>query len=190
MIKVALINSNGEVVSIIQPGHIDMYQDGKQYGDYIAKKIPYETNDQVFKATKYLKKDKFKIRKERFSISDEWDNVNEKWKERDIAILQNEYYNVLKQRIYDYITLDCDFPEWKQLNYIEQGSVLGLKNISSTLDDAESNELNRVEQARLWKNSIMIESKRVKAAIYSSPNVSALKIAVNSFVFNKPPFLL
>ena len=44
MIKVALVNSEGEVVTIVSPSMDDMYIDGSSYADLVAVHIPHRTN--------------------------------------------------------------------------------------------------------------------------------------------------
>ena len=44
MIKVALVNSEGEVVTIVSPSMDDMYLDGGVYADLTAIHIPVDTN--------------------------------------------------------------------------------------------------------------------------------------------------
>lgn len=53
MIKIALVNLNGEVVSVLSPSVDTLYEDGVQYGDLTAYHIPFEEDSAVFAATKY-----------------------------------------------------------------------------------------------------------------------------------------
>lgn len=48
MIKVALIQSNGEIASIVSPATDDMYENGATYGEHTAILIPFETDDSDF----------------------------------------------------------------------------------------------------------------------------------------------
>jgi len=45
MIKVAMVNANGEVVSIISPSTDSAFYNGQMYGDLLAIHIPYTSND-------------------------------------------------------------------------------------------------------------------------------------------------
>lgn len=51
MIKVAMVNTNGEVAYTISPAVDDMYVDGQTYHGCVARHIGYESDDQDVLAT-------------------------------------------------------------------------------------------------------------------------------------------
>lgn len=85
--QLAFINSNGDPVSVMTPGTDDMYQEGQQYGDYVAWYIAEDAAN--FMATKYYDFDTqaFATRMTRPSEFHFWNKTLKIWQfDRDKAI--------------------------------------------------------------------------------------------------------
>lgn len=80
----------------------------------------------------------------------------------------------LKARLYAYITQDCGLPEWKQVNTMERAFA----------GDAKA------QAALAWKNALIAEKDRVKAAIVAAETVEAAQAAYLSMNYLAPPFAL
>lgn len=104
--------------------------------------------------------------------------------------LQDDAYNKIRLDLQDFIFETSDFPVWKQANYSDIGSELGLKELAASIIPSEQSTLDNVRLVRAWKNVLLAERDRVKALIYSSTNASEIKISFESMVYTPPPFNL
>lgn len=105
---IALINSNGEIYTTLVPAYPDMYEDGAQYGEAIAKHIPHQEDGCNFMETKYYDfvNNIFKDRIPRPSAYHRWSKNQEDWYfDRDSAIEL-----VRKER-----TLKLNLSDWTQV---------------------------------------------------------------------------
>jgi hypothetical protein len=74
MLKVAFVAANGEVSHVIEPADDLMFEDGAQVGDFIAKIIPFESDNEEYLQTKtYSPTDGWGVRTARPSRYHNWD---------------------------------------------------------------------------------------------------------------------
>lgn len=81
-IKIAFVDSNGEIRSILSPGVDDMYVNGQIYGDYTAHHIADGEDPSVFMDTKYYDyiEQQFVNRPSRPSFFHYWDVPVKLWR--------------------------------------------------------------------------------------------------------------
>jgi len=191
MDKFALINqTTGLVESILMPSSPSQFVDGNVYGGFKVIKIPEKISDEDARSMHLSASGKSLNAHERKKHeSDKWD-VSQKKYVPDIGSHAQSEYDALKFKLYLFITKTSDFPEWKQANYADTGSDLGFKEITGTITNDEQSKLNNIRLIRQWKNTLLAERDRVKAAIFSANNAAQIELEVNSMVYTPPPFSL
>lgn len=81
MIQVAMVNSNGEVVSVLSPSMDNLYENGCLYGDLTAYHISPDEDPGLFCGTRYYDFDtqSFQPRIMRPSQCHDWNKVTKDW---------------------------------------------------------------------------------------------------------------
>lgn len=102
-------------------------------------------------------------------------------------------YIQVRRDLYAFITDEqqSDFPEWKQANYASRLAELAdafAHNGSLTTD--ESTERTAILSVIAWKNGLLAERDRVKAAIDAAADNAAVDTAAAGMQLSAPPFKL
>jgi len=108
----------------------------------------------------------------------------------DIASEQSTRYLMLKRQLYNFIVNTSNFPFWKQVNYSDTYSDLSIQKITTGITVEQQQTLDNIILVRNWKNDLLVERDRVKTVIYSATTLSQIDVAVSSFVYLEPPFLI
>ena len=94
-------------------------------------------------------------------------------------------YTKFKNLLYQFVTKVCDFPEWKQVNYLDQYYELDSKSNPSS---AEQAELTGLKSVRVWKNDLLAYRDTIKSSIYNATSTSNVDSVISNVSFSQPPF--
>lgn len=107
---------------------------------------------------------------------------------KDLTEGQQEVYDKLRADLYTFITVDSDFPEWKQANYSERYTTLSVLKIEGTITTEEQTELDAIISVISWKNGLITQRDTIKNDIFNSTSIPSARIAADTFVFTPAPF--
>lgn len=119
-------------------------------------------------------------------FDDELSLDNNVWKVvSKLSVYQDKMYAQFKRQLYAFIIKGCDFPEWKQVNYLDRYYELDSKSNPSP---AEQTELNGLKSVRVWKNNLLAYRDIIKSSIYNATTTSDVDSATANVTFTNPPF--
>jgi hypothetical protein len=101
-----------------------------------------------------------------------------------LSAYQSGAYNQFKNLLYQFVTKVCDFPEWKQVNYLDRYYELGSKD---TLSGVEKTELAALKSVRVWKNNLLVYRDQVKNNINKAVTTEEVDSVISNVSFSQPP---
>lgn len=102
--------------------------------------------------------------------------VNSSTKVLSLDDCKHFYRLKLNKKLYQFITVDCGFPEYKQVNYLQSIS--------------EKNNVKKMKQGIQWKDDLVSRVVVVKQSIDTAKNIADVKAAYSSMRYTPPPFKL
>jgi len=109
---------------------------------------------------------------------------------KPLVELQNDAYDKIKSLLYTHITVTSDFPEWKQVNFLDTFSEVRFRGVGRPLTTEEQADIDYIDEVRVWKNALFAERDRVKGEIFSATSVYDIVAATNSMTYLQRPVML
>ncbi len=94
-------------------------------------------------------------------------------------------YAMVKNQLYRFVTKTCDFPEWKQVNYLDRYYEL---NNKTNRNQSEQTELTKLESVRTWKSNLLTYRDQIKNNIYDAVDTANVDDILSGLSFVQPPF--